>query len=117
MFICQTVSHVMLSNHHFNIEHMDACLKYMVKIHSLTLIMCWKKKKKLGNEKQGDKVRDILKAMPEPSPAKTKMRTEMNSARAALRASGCPNSAGFPIAILETGILGNLDFDLIKKAL
>ena len=37
--------------------------------------------------------------MPEPSPAKTKIRTEMNSARAAFRVSAWPNSAGLPIAI------------------
>ena len=30
----------------------------------------------------------LLKAMPEPDPAKTKIKVEMNSARAALRASG-----------------------------
>ena len=39
--------------------------------------------------------------MPEPSPAKTKMSMEMNSARAALRASGWLASAGVPTAILE----------------
>lgn len=30
----------------------------------------------------------LLKAIPEPSPAKTKIRVEMNSARAAFKASG-----------------------------
>lgn len=47
---------------------------------------------------------NLLKAIPEPSPAKTKMRVEMNSAKAALRASGCPNSPADPTAILLTGI-------------
>jgi len=42
--------------------------------------------------------------MPEPSPAKTKMSIEMNSARAALSASTCLNSEEFPTAILEIGI-------------
>ena len=55
----------------------------------------------------------IPKATPEPEPAKTKMRVEMNSARAALRASTLPNSDGLPTAMLEIGILRskfNLDF-------
>nr|AFK44239.1 unknown [Medicago truncatula] len=47
----------------------------------------------------------LLYAMPEPSPAKTKMSIEMNSASAALSASALPNSEGFPIAILEIGIV------------
>lgn len=42
--------------------------------------------------------------MPEPSPAKTKMSIEMNSANAALRASGWLASPGFPTAILYIGI-------------
>lgn len=46
----------------------------------------------------------LLKAMPEPSPAKTKMRVEMNSAKAALSASGWLASPADPIAILLTGI-------------
>ena len=41
----------------------------------------------------------VLKAMPEPSPAKTKMSMEINSATAALRASAWPTSAGDPTAI------------------
>lgn len=51
---------------------------------------------------------DIPKATPEPEPAKTKMRVEINSARAALRASALPNSDGLPTAMLEIGILRNL---------
>ncbi|RDY02916.1 hypothetical protein CR513_13564, partial [Mucuna pruriens] len=46
----------------------------------------------------------LLYAMPEPSPAKTNISIEMNSARAALSASAWPNSEGFPMAILEIGI-------------
>ena len=42
--------------------------------------------------------------MPEPSPAKTKMIIEMNSARAALSASGWPASAGDPNAMLVIAI-------------
>lgn len=42
----------------------------------------------------------LLKAMPEPSPAKTKMSIEKNSATAALMASGWLASPGVPIAIL-----------------
>lgn len=42
--------------------------------------------------------------MPEPSPAKTNISIEMNSARAAFSASAWPNSEGFPMAILEIGI-------------
>lgn len=38
--------------------------------------------------------------MPEPCPAKTKMRVEKNSARAALRAAGWLASPGVPMAIL-----------------
>lgn len=44
------------------------------------------------------------KAMPAPWPAKTKMSIEINSARAAFRASGDLASSGVPIAILEIGI-------------
>lgn len=47
----------------------------------------------------------VPKAMPEPSPAKTKMSMEMNSATAALRASGWLASAGDPIVILASGIV------------
>lgn len=47
----------------------------------------------------------ILNAMPEPSPAKTKMSMEMNSANAALRVSGWPASTGDPTAILGIAIL------------
>ena len=43
---------------------------------------------------------NLLKAMPEPSPAKTKMSVEKNSAAAALSASGWLASPGVPIAIL-----------------
>lgn len=46
----------------------------------------------------------LLKAIPEPSPAKTKMSMEKNSARAALIASDWPISAAFPKAILQIGI-------------
>jgi len=42
--------------------------------------------------------------MPEPSPAKTKMSMEMNSANAALRALGWLASAGEPNAILGMAI-------------
>lgn len=42
--------------------------------------------------------------MPEPEPAKTKMSMEMNSAVAALRASGWLASAKLPREILEIGI-------------
>ena len=45
-----------------------------------------------------------LKAMPEPWPAKTKMRVEMNSANAALRAPGWYTSWWLPTAILVIGI-------------
>jgi len=45
-----------------------------------------------------------LKAMPEPWPAKTKMRVEMNSANAALRAPGWYTSWWLPTAILLIGI-------------
>jgi hypothetical protein len=51
--------------------------------------------------------------MPDPSPAKTKMSIEMNSASAALSASALPNSEGFPIAILEIGIV--LFFSFLKE--
>ncbi|KAL8129900.1 hypothetical protein V2J09_019055 [Rumex salicifolius] len=54
-----------------------------------------------------DVQRLLLNAIPEPSPAKTKMRTEMNSANAAFRASAWPYSAADPIAIL--GIVVYLD--------
>jgi hypothetical protein len=43
--------------------------------------------------------------MPEPWPAKTKMRVEMNSANAALRAPGWYTSWWLPTAILLIGIL------------
>ena len=43
--------------------------------------------------------------MPEPSPAKTKMSMEMNSAKAALSASIWPTSAGDPNAMLVIAIL------------
>lgn len=46
----------------------------------------------------------VLKAMPEPSPAKTKMSIEINSAKAALRASAWPASAADPTAMREIGI-------------
>lgn len=46
----------------------------------------------------------LLKAMPEPSPAKTKITIEKNSANAALMASGWLASPGEPIAILLIGI-------------
>jgi hypothetical protein len=42
--------------------------------------------------------------MPEPWPAKTKMRVEMNSANAALRAPGWYTSWWVPTAILLIGI-------------
>lgn len=47
--------------------------------------------------------------MPEPSPAKTKMSMEMNSAKAAFRASGRLASDAVPMAILEIGIFQNLE--------
>lgn len=46
----------------------------------------------------------LLKAMPEPSPAKTNIRVEMNSARAALRASGWVASRGWPTAMFLIGM-------------
>lgn len=51
------------------------------------------------------KVGDLLKAMPEPWPAKTKMRVEMNSANAALSAPGWYTSWWLPTAMLRIGIL------------
>jgi len=42
--------------------------------------------------------------MPEPSPEKTKMSMEMNSAKAALSASLWPTSAGDPNAMLVIAI-------------
>lgn len=48
--------------------------------------------------------KNLLKAMPEPSPAKTKISMEKNSANAARMASGCLASPGFPIAILLIAI-------------
>ena len=51
---------------------------------------------------------DSLKAMPEPWPAKTKMRVEMNSANAALRAPGWYTSWWVPTAILLIGIFATL---------
>lgn len=42
--------------------------------------------------------------MPEPWPANTKIKVQMNSARAAFNALGCVASAVDPIAILEIGI-------------
>lgn len=55
--------------------------------------------------------------MPDPSPAKTKISVEKNSARAAFRASGWLASAGFPMAILEIGISGKFGFGLSSTAL
>lgn len=46
--------------------------------------------------------------MPEPSPAKTKISIEKNSAKAALIASGWLASPGAPIAILEMAIFSFL---------
>lgn len=43
---------------------------------------------------------DLLNAMPDPSPAKTKINIEINSAKPAFKASAWPISAGDPIAIL-----------------
>ena len=48
--------------------------------------------------------KDLLNAIPEPSPAKTNISIEMNSARAACNASAWPNSEGFPMVILEFAI-------------
>lgn len=48
----------------------------------------------------------LLNAMPEPSPAKTKIRVEMNSARAALRESGCVASLRVPTAMRLIDIVG-----------
>lgn len=59
--------------------------------------------------------RHLLKAIPEPWPAKTKMSMEMNSARAALRAEGCPASAGDPMAIRVIGIFLNLWLELSSR--
>lgn len=53
----------------------------------------------------------LLKAMPEPSPAKTKIRVEMNSARAAFRASGWVASRGWPIAMFLIGMVQTSDQD------
>lgn len=47
----------------------------------------------------------LLKAMPEPEPAKTKMRVDMNSANAAFKVSGCVASSGLPTAMFLIGIL------------
>jgi hypothetical protein len=46
--------------------------------------------------------------MPEPRPAKTKMKVEMNSASAALSATGCVASSFVPNAILDIAILSPL---------
>jgi hypothetical protein len=46
--------------------------------------------------------------MPDPEPANTKISMEMNSANAALSASGWLASLGVPNAILLIGILMNL---------
>lgn len=59
---------------------------------------------------------DLLKAIAEPSPAKTKISIEINSARAALRASRWTTSAGRPTIILTIAIFeGILDFLLAIK--
>lgn len=50
----------------------------------------------------------LQKAMPEPSPAKTKISIEKNSAKAALIASGWLASPGVPTAILEIAIFSFL---------
>jgi len=68
-----------------------------------------KKKKKFKHdlvlhEKLIFEMKILLKAMPEPSPAKTKITIEKNSANAALMASGWLASPGEPIAILLIGI-------------
>lgn len=48
---------------------------------------------------------DVLKAMTEPWPAKTKINVEMNSENAALSAAGCVASSFVPTAILDIAIL------------
>lgn len=47
----------------------------------------------------------LLKAMPEPEPAKTKMRVEMNSAKAAFKASGWVASSVLPTAMFLIGMV------------
>lgn len=56
----------------------------------------------------------LLKAMPEPSPAKTKISIEKNSANAALIASGWLASPGAPIAILVIGIFYKLKVSALE---
>uniref|UniRef100_A0A2P2J5B9 Tonoplast intrinsic protein n=1 Tax=Rhizophora mucronata TaxID=61149 RepID=A0A2P2J5B9_RHIMU len=46
----------------------------------------------------------LLKAIPDPWPAKTKIRVEMNSASAALHASGWVASWGWPMAMFRIGM-------------
>jgi hypothetical protein len=47
----------------------------------------------------------LLNAMPEPSPANTNMRVDMNSANADFRASGWAASSGLPTAIFLNGMV------------
>lgn len=58
---------------------------------------------------------NLPNAMPEPSPAKTKISMEMNSANAALRAAGWVASAGEPISILGTAIFNSSQFISVTK--
>ena len=54
----------------------------------------------------------LLKAMPEPEPATTKIKVEMNSANAAFKASGRVASSGRPMAMFLIGMIGRLRFKL-----
>lgn len=51
---------------------------------------------------------DVLRARIEPSPAKTKMKVDMNSASAALMESGWVASSALPNAYLRGGMLAVL---------
>ena len=48
----------------------------------------------------------LLKAIPEPEPAKTKIIVEINSANAAFKASGRVASSGRPTAMFLIGMVG-----------
>ena len=59
-------------------------------------------------QKRATRIDILLKAMPDPEPANTKISVEMNSAKAALSESGWLASPGVPTAILLIGISLNL---------
>lgn len=51
---------------------------------------------------------NLLRARIEPSPAKTNMKVEMNSAKAALMESGWVASSALPNAYRRSGMVGDL---------